>query len=123
MKEGPKTVLWISRHTMTPDQLAELERGLGGPAELIPWRETVEDPAQLLPSIRRADAVAAVLPLEVMARLLPLVGERPLLVARSGRIPTGRILTLPDGRQEAEFAFVHRGWQRLLRAEVVFVPL
>lgn len=113
-----KRVLWVSRHEMTRDQRADLERALGGPVELIPWRDTVADAAQLLPALEGTDAAAVVLPVELLAQLLPLAGERPVLTAASGREATGRVHTLPDGRREPEFAFVHRGWRQILRLEL-----
>lgn len=118
-----KRVLWISRHEMTGAQIADLERALGGPVELLPWRDTVEDAAELAPAIAAADAVAAVLPPELLAGVLALAGEKPVLQAVSGREATGRVLTLPDGRREPEFAFAHRGWRRVLRLELETRPL
>ena len=48
-----KHVLWISRHTMTAAQRADLERALGGHVELLRWEETVEDVRALMPLIGR----------------------------------------------------------------------
>ena len=36
----------------------------------------------------------------------------------SERKATGRFHTLPDGRREQEFAYVHGGWEQLLRMDV-----
>lgn len=110
-----KRVLWISRHRMAPDQREDLERIMGGPVALIPWRESVRDVSELRPSLEEADAAAVVLPLELLAQLLPLAEGKPVLQAVSGRVPTGRMIPTPDGGQEPEFAFVHRGWRQLLR--------
>ena len=107
-----KKVLWVSRHEMTAEQRADLDRVMGG-AELLPWKETVTDVAQLLPLLEQADAVAAVL-----AKLLTLAGNKPVLRAVSERRATGCIRTLPDGRREQEFAYVHAGWEQLLRMDV-----
>ena len=63
-----KKVLWVSRHEMTAEQRADLDRVMGG-AELLPWKETVTDVAQLLPLLEQADAVAAVLPPELAAAI------------------------------------------------------
>lgn len=84
-----KKVLWVSRHEMTPEQFADLERVMGGLVELISWRDTVQEAAQLAPALKEADA-AAVLPLELLGGLLPLAGERPVLQAMSGLVPIGR---------------------------------
>ena len=113
-----KRVLWISRHQMTPEQRTDLERVLGDEVELYPWAETVENLAELRPELERADAVAAVLPVERLAELLQLSGGRPVLLAAAVRTPTGRVRTLPDGRREPEFAFAHGGWRQLLRLEL-----
>ena len=113
-----KNVLWISRHEMTDVQLADLERIMGGPVHLLLWRDTVRDVSALAPAVERSDAVAAVLPLELMAALLRLAGERPLLQAVSERRPTGKLRTTPEGKTEPEFAFVHRCWQQLVRLEL-----
>lgn len=113
-----KTVLWISRHGMTDAQMADLERIMEGPVRLLPWRDTVRDVSALAPAVEEADAVAAVLPLELMARLLRMSGGKPVLQAVSRRLPTGRTQVTPEGGQEPEFAFVHDCWQQVLRLEI-----
>ena len=85
-----KKVLWVSRHEMTAEQRADLDRVMGG-AELLPWKETVTDVAQLLPLLEQADAVAAVLPPELLAKLLTLAGNKPVLRAVSERRAAGCI--------------------------------
>jgi hypothetical protein len=92
---------------------------MGGEVQLLPWRDTVADVGVLQPILLRSDAAAVVLPPELLAKLLPLAKGKPVLQAVSGRQPTGHTITLPDGRQEPEFAFVHRCWQQVLRMDVV----
>lgn len=113
-----KRVLWISRHQMTPEQWTDLERAAGDTVVLACWPDTVEDLAALRPLVEWSDAVAAVLPVELLAGVMKLAGTRPVLQAVSGRQPTGRTHTLPDGREEPEFAFVHRCWRQILRLEL-----
>lgn len=113
-----KRVLWISRHPMTQAQLTDLERAMSGPVRLVAWTDTVENVEDLLPALEEVDAAAAVLPTELLARLLELAGEKPVLLAQAGRIFTGRWLTRPDGRRERETAYVHQGWKRLLELRV-----
>ena len=113
-----KTVLWISRHNMTPDQLDDLVRIMNGPVCLRPWRDTVTDVAALAPAVREADAVAAVLPPELLANLLRLAEGKPVFTAVSERVPTGQTVEGPSGYPEPEFAFVHRCWRQLLRLEI-----
>ena len=113
-----KTVLWISRHSMTPEQLADLERIMGGPVCLRPWMDTVTDIAGLAAAVREADAAAAVLPPELLAGLLRLAQGKPVLIAESGRLSTGRTTEGVSGQPEPEFTFVHRCWRQLLRLEI-----
>lgn len=93
MKGGDavKQILWISRHEMTLPQRADLERVMDGPARLLPWQDTVRDIADLQPLLQKADAAAAVLPLELPAKLVEMAGEKPVLRAVCSRTLTGRM--------------------------------
>jgi len=112
-----KTVFWISRHEMTSSQRADLERVLGDSIQLDCWRDSVNDLAELDGALSRADAVAAVLPVRLLVGLVNRVRGKPVLQAVSGRRPTGRTVTLDDGRQEQEFLFDHLYWEQILHAE------
>ena len=85
---------------------------------LIHGTDTVRDLSVLEPLIRQADIVAAVLPLELMAGLIKLTGEKPLIRSVAGRVPTGRTCHAPDGRAEREFAFRHLAWQQIEKLEI-----
>ncbi len=61
----------------------------------------------LRPLIEQADAIAAVLPVELLAELVTLADERPVLQSVSGRRFTGSTLHLADGQTEPEIAFEH----------------
>lgn len=113
-----KQVLLISRHEMPPAQLADLERIMGGHVHLLLWKDTVRDLSALMPVIKGADAVAAVLPLELLAKLVEMAGETPVLQAVCRRTLTGRMVTTADGRQEPEVRYVHEYWQQVLQVEV-----
>ena len=111
-------VLWISRHQMTTAQFADLERVLGEPVKLTCWTHTVYSIESLEPMICQADAIAVVLPACLLAQLVQKAVGRPVLQSVAARQPTGRIITLPDGRTEPEFAFIHRGWQQVIYMEM-----
>ncbi len=113
-----KQVLWISRHEMMPSQQADLERVMGGPVRLTLWKDTVRDILTLLPMVREADAVAAVLPLELLAKLVKIPGEKPVLQSVCRRTLTGRMIVTSDGRQDPEVCYVHEYWQQILQVEV-----
>ena len=80
-----KKVLWISRHTMTEPQLHDLTRVLGDTVQVLPYTQTVKQVDVLRPLIEQADAVAAVLPVELLAELVALADERPVLQSVAGR--------------------------------------
>ena len=103
---------------MTPEQVEYLERALGDRIELTAWKDTVRDIEVLRPSLVSADVLAVVLPPELLQALLTIAGEKPVIRAVSVREPTGRTIRLPDGREEQEFAFVHRYWEQILRLEI-----
>lgn len=105
-------VLWISRHTMTPEQRSDLERIADGPVELVPWTDTVKEAGVLREAIGQADLIAAVLPVELLAQVFRLANGKPVIQSVSGRIP------LPETRDgERQFAFVHQYWQRITRLD------
>lgn len=112
-----KQVLWISRHVLTEDQLAGLVRFCGGNFELLWWKDNVEDIQSLAYAVARADVIAAVLPIHLLARLVPLADGKPVLIdlARRSLVPTGG--------PEAETRFSHGGWQRIRRLELELEPL
>ena len=62
--------------------------------------------------------MAAVLPLDKLAELLWVAGNTLCLWRAPGVSPRGRTVLLPDGRQEKEFAFEHRGWWQLLAVNI-----
>lgn len=113
-----KQVLWISRHKMTGSQFADLQRIMQEKTTLIVYDQTVEKVEELLPLLLKVDAVAVVLPLELLAELFGHTKGKMLLQAVSARKATGKMITLPDGRQEQEFAFVHTGWKQICKLEL-----
>lgn len=103
---------------MTTPQLADLERVMNDRINLNQFSDTVTDFGKLKTLIEQADAIAAVLPLDLMAELLNISGGKPVLQSVSARQPTGRVISLPDGRREKEFSFVHLYWQQVLRVDI-----
>ena len=113
-----KQVLWVSRHEMTDSQRSDLERIMGDSIHLMRWTDTVRDISALVPALHAADAIAAVLPPELLAKLLDAAEGKPVLRAVSCRESTGQYRILPDGRLEQEFAFVHCGWEQILEISI-----
>lgn len=113
-----KNVLWVSRHEMTESQLRDLTRVMGDAVRLLSYTATVKDIAVLAPLLEQADAAAVVLPVELLAGLMRLAGDKPVLQAVSGRRFTGRTVTLPNGKTEPETAFEHLYWQQIVKLEL-----
>ena len=104
-----KHVLWISRHTMTREQLADLERALNDRVKIHQWPILVRNVADLDWAIEQADAICAVLPIEKLSAILDIAGDRPVLVSQPR----------PRNGVDDEFTFEHEGWYQMLRIDVV----
>ena len=103
---------------MTTAQLSDLERIMGGTVKLLCWKENVRNVTELMPLIEQADAIAAVLPLQMQANLLKVAEGKPVLQAVAERFLSETERTLEDGRKEREVQFVHKRWEQLLRIDV-----
>lgn len=101
---------------LSPEQELGLER-LYGSFELDWWKENVEDLAQLGLAVDRADVIAAVLPIHLLAGLMEMAGGKPVLVDLARRT------LVPSGGPEDDTRFAHGGWQRIRRLELELEPL
>lgn len=118
-----KTVLWISRHELTPEQADGLRRICGGSFRLVRCSDTVEDIGQLHTQINEADMVAAVFSVFLLADLVQAADGKPVLVSVSGRRATGRTLVFPDGSTEKEFRFEHICWRQITQLSCTYQTL
>lgn len=99
-----KTVLWISRHNLTDAQYKGLEQFCEGPIRCIHRRENVSSILQLSDDIARADVIAAVLPLPLLAELYTTALGKPILIERAQRT------LIPNPGGEPTVRFEHGGW-------------
>lgn len=120
-----KSVLWFSRHNMTDDQLADLKRIFGSDvtvhhvsANAASWKDVAE-------AGKDDDVLAVVLPPALLADLTnPRNNNKPVIRAIANRVATGNQVVNPaTGKLEDEFKFVHAGWEKVLKIEVVTVRL
>ena len=103
-----KKVLWISRHKMTPEQLAAVDNGR--PVEIDQEEESVNDVRDLTNRINNADVVAVVLPPNLLMPLVRMInGKRPIIRAISER------RVLDDG--SASFKFIK--WEKVIEFKIV----
>ena len=101
------TVLWISRHCLTPEQTAGLERFCGGPFRLLHRSETIQDIGALSRDIANADVLAAVLPPPLLAQLVATASGKPVLIEQCQR------RLKPNAAGELSVIFTHGGWLRV----------
>ena len=113
-----KKILWISRHYMTKEQIEDLQRVAEDEIQIIPWKETVRDVQEIRPVIEDADMIAAVLPLDMLAKLLKISSGKMVLQSVADRIPTGKLRTCIDGKVEPEFEFRHKYWQQIVKIDM-----
>jgi len=110
-----KKIVWVSRHTMTHRQAAQLS-AIYGEITVEQLDSTVQDVSEIL--ARPADVYAVVLPLALLHALRQHT-DSDIIQPVSGRVRTGRMTVNPaTGREEPEYAFDHLFWQRIVRLEL-----
>ena len=114
-------VLWLSRHTMTDEQVADLKRIYGADVELKSSDMTVSGWRDVVSAGADCDVLAVVLPPAILADLTnPRNNTKPVIRAKANRVATGKTITNPaTGKEEAEYCFQHAGWEQVLKIEVV----
>lgn len=109
-----KKVLWFSRHELSAQQLADLER-IFGSVEVNQVNRTITKAAEILGDIEAADVIAIVAPLPLQQEFLQLAGQRPVIFCKNNRIV--------DPADNTKVTFEHAGWFHIREIKVVFDPL
>lgn len=121
-------VLWFSRHEMTPDQRGALQAKLGQievtqadgtmPNVHVAFQGKINGVDAEIPAfkdlLQKFDVVAIVAPINLQQQILGVAGDTPVIFAESKR----ERISVPDG-QEPQFAFIFKGWKRLVEVKVV----
>lgn len=115
-----KKILWLSRHTMTLEQRADLER-IYGEVEVKTFDQTVASWKDVVAAGEDCEVLAVVLPPAILADLTnPRNNSKPVIRAIANRVATGNTVVNPaTGKEEAEYRFEHAGWERVVRIEIV----
>ena len=113
-------VLWVSRHTMTQAQEADLRR-IYGEIEVKQFADSVESAKQVTELGADCDVLAVVLPPAFLADLTnPRVNQKPVIRAIANRVATGKtVLNTAKGKDESEMKFEHAGWERVIKVEII----
>lgn len=118
-----KKILWLSRHTMTPEQLADLVNIYGSDIEIVQYAESVKDAAEVMQIGADCAVFAVVLPPAILADLTnPRINtaHKPVIRAVADRVETDTVEINPaTGKEEKQFKFVHMAWEQVLKVEVV----
>ena len=115
-----KRILWFSRHNMTDAPIDDLKR-IFGEIEIHYVSANASSFRDVLEAGKDDDVLAVVLPPAMLADLTnPRNNQKPVIRAIANRVPTGQQVVNPaTGKLEDEFKFVHAGWERVLKIEVV----
>ena len=113
-------ILWVSRHTMTTEQITDLQR-IYGDVEIKQFADSVESAKQVTELGADCDVLAVVLPPAFLADLTnPRINTKPVIRAIANRVATGKTIVNPaTGKEEPEMKFEHAGWERVVKIEIV----
>lgn len=117
-------ILWLSRHTMTEAQIADLNR-IYGEIEVKTFDQSVSGWKDVVEAGADCDVLAVVLPPAILADLTnPRNNIKPVIRAKANRVPTGNTIVNPaTGKEETEYRFEHAGWEKVIKIEVVVEAL
>ena len=117
-------ILWLSRHRLTPEQVKGLYQ-IYGENEVKTFNQSVSGWKDVVEAGADCDVLAVVLPPAILADLTnPRNNQKPVIRAKSNRVPTGKTITNPaTGKEETEYRFEHAGWERVVKIEVVVEAL
>lgn len=101
-------VLWFSRHLMQVAQAQALGNKLGD-VDITQVNKSIQRAEDIQKEIEEHDVIAVVAPPQLLAGILKLAGDKPVITAKMGRI------ILPDGSVEMPF----EKWEHVLRVDIV----
>ncbi len=101
-------VLWFSRHLMQVAQMEALRNKLGD-VDITQLSKSIQRAEDITQEIEAHDIIAVVAPPNLLAGVLRIAGEKPVITAKMERT------ILPDGSVEMKFI----KWERVLRIDIV----
>lgn len=104
--ENKKTVLWFSRHDMSPKQMADL--GIDENTNLIKIDRTINRASEIEAEIKQADIIAIVAPVGLQKQFLALADGKPVVTAAMNFVQQ------PDGTSKPEYDH----WDQILDIQI-----
>ena len=101
-------VLWFSRHLMQVAQAQALGNKLGD-VDITQLSRSIQRAEDIQKEIEAHDIIAVVAPPQLLAGILRLAGDKPVITAKMERT------VLDDGSVEMNFV----KWERVLRVDIV----
>ena len=101
-------VLWFSRHLMQVAQMQALMDKLGD-VDITQVNKSIQSAQDIAQEIEAHDIIAVVAPPNLLAGILRIAGDKPVITAKMRRT------ILPDGSVEMPF----EKWERVLRVDIV----
>ena len=101
-------VLWFSRHLMQVAQMQALTDKLGD-VDITQVNKSIQSAQDIAQEIEAHDIIAVVAPPNLLAGILRIAGDKPVITAKMGRT------IRPDGSVEMPF----KKWERVLRVDIV----
>lgn len=116
-------ILWLSRHMLTDEQVADLKR-IYGEIEIKHFSESVNSWKDVVSVGADCDVLAVVLPPTILADLVnPHNNSKPVIRAKSSRIAIGTQINPNTGNEETKYRFEHAGWEKVIKIEVIVEEL
>jgi hypothetical protein len=119
--KGKTKILWLSRHTMTKEQVDDLHE-IYGDIEIKRYQQTIKNYREVIKLGADCDVFAVVLPIAIIADLVSNV-NKPVIRAKTTRVPTGCVYVNGYGNEEMEYRFQHNGWEQVKNIQVETVNL
>lgn len=118
-----KKILWVSRHDLTEEQLSDLKRIYGDDLSVTKMDKTIKSVEDILNEANDFDVLAVVLPIDLIADLFGKT-DKEIITSKSERVLLETtVYNLSTQKQEAQYKFVHKCWNRYKEVKILMEQL
>jgi len=104
-----KKILWFSRHSLTKEQLNDLNCLFSEELNIRQIDKTINSVVEIKEDLDWCDVAIVVMPIEMQKETLMLLGGKIMMISRNHRIL----------QSDGSYKFVHAGFDRIERIEIV----